>query len=170
MAYFYFKNLAVSSKNNFGFSACNQCPTLGMVTNSNLGKWFFISGKSVSRIYLEFPSLYHKAAPGKFGRISSVNNKKQSRVPFYTTTDMSDYQYSFGFFYPLICGITNLMKFDDRNNEVYWKVNPKNLDLSNLDLTQYVELIRMVNFDPQKIGKGVAFYNESESIFEKILE
>lgn len=122
------------------------------------------------RIYLEFPSLYHKAAPGKFGRISSVNNKKQSRVPFYTTTDMSDYQYSFGFFYPLICGITNLMKFDDRNNEVYWKVNPKNLDLSNLDLTQYVELIRMVNFDPQKIGKGVAFYNESESIFEKILE
>lgn len=122
------------------------------------------------KIYLEFPNLYHKAAPGKFGRISSVNNKKQSRVPFFTTDEMSDYQYSFGFFYPLICGITNLMKYDERNNEVFWKVNPKNLDLSTLDLTQYVELIRMVNYDPQKIGKGVAFYNESESVFEKVLE
>ncbi len=122
------------------------------------------------RLYLEFPNLYHKAAPGKFGRISAVNNKKKSRVPYFTTDDLSDYQYSFGFFYPLVCGITNLIKYDERNNEVYWKVNPKNLDLSTLDLSQYVELIRMVNFDPQKIGKGVAFYNEAESIFEKVID
>lgn len=122
------------------------------------------------RLYLEFPNLYHKAAPGKFGRISAVNNKKQSRVPYYTTNDLSDYQYSYGFFYPLVCGVTNLIKYDERNNEVYWKVNPKNLDLTTLDLSQYVELIRMVNFDPQKIGKGVAFYNEAESIFEKVID
>jgi len=61
------------------------------------------------------------------------------------------------------------MKYDDRNDEVYWKINPKNLDLKTLDLSQYVELIKIVNFDPQKIGKGVVFYNESESIFDKIV-
>ncbi|MBD3843339.1 MAG: hypothetical protein IE909_15950, partial [Campylobacterales bacterium] len=120
------------------------------------------------RLFLEFPTLYHLAAPGKFGRISSVDNKKKAKVPFGTTNDLSDYNYSFGFFYPLICGLTELMEYDDRNDQVYWKINPKNLDLKRLDLSQYVELIKIVNFDPQKIGKGVVFYNEAESIFERI--
>lgn len=120
------------------------------------------------RLFLEFPNLYHQAAPGKFGRISSVDNKKKGKVPFNTTSKMCDYQYSYGFFYPLVCGLTSLMKYDELKDEVSWKINPKNLDLSKLDLSQYVELIKIVNFDPQKIGKGVVFYNESESIFEKI--
>lgn len=120
------------------------------------------------RLFIEFPNLYHRAAPGRFGRISSVDNKKKSKVPFGTTKEMSDYQYSFGFFYPLICGLTGLMKYDSRNDQVYWTINPKNLDLGVLDLSQYVELIKIVNFDPQKIGKGVVFYNEAESIFEKL--
>lgn len=120
------------------------------------------------QLYLKFPGLYHKAAPGKFGRISSVNNKKQSGVPFYSTDEMSEYQYSHGFFYPIICGLTNLMTIDDTTKEVRWKINPAHLDLTLLDLTQYVELIRMVNYDPQKIGKGIAFYNEAETIFEKV--
>lgn len=120
------------------------------------------------RLFIEFPNLYHRAAPGKFGRISSVDNKKKGKAPFGTTKDMCDYQYSFGFFYPLICGLTGLMEYDDRNDEVYWKINPKNLDLNRLDLSQYVELIKIVNFDPQKIGKGIVFYNEAESIFQKL--
>lgn len=120
------------------------------------------------RLFVEFPNLYHQAAPGKFGRISSVDHKKKGRAPFLTSAKLSDYQYSYGFFYPLICGLTSLMKYDETNDEVYWKINPKNLDLTSLDLSQYVELIKIVNFDPQKIGKGVVFYNESESVFEKI--
>jgi hypothetical protein len=120
------------------------------------------------RLFVEFPNLYHRAAPGKFGRISSVENKKKGKVPFGTTKDMCDYQYSYGFFYPLICGLTGLMQYDDRNDQVFWKINPKNLDLNRLDLSQYVELIKIVNFDPQKIGKGVVFYNEAESIFQKL--
>lgn len=122
------------------------------------------------RLYIEFPNLYHKAAPGKFGRISSVDNKKKGKVPFGTTKVESDYQYSFGFFYPLICGLTGIMQYDEENDEVFWKINPKNLDLNSLDLSQYVELIKIVNFDPQKIGKGVVFYNEAESVFKKVLE
>lgn len=120
------------------------------------------------RLFIEFPNLYHRAAPGKFGRISSVDNKKKGKAPFGTTKGMCDYQYSYGFFYPLICGLTGLMEYDDRNGEVYWKINPKNLDLNRLDLSQYVELIKIVNFDPQKIGKGIVFYNEAESIFQKL--
>lgn len=120
------------------------------------------------RMYIEFPNLYHRAAPGKFGRISSVDNKKKSKVPFGTTDKKSDYQYSFGFFYPIICGLTDLMGYNEKNGEVYWKINPKNLDLNSLDLSQYVELIKIVNFDPQKIGKGVVFYNEAESIYNKL--
>ena len=120
------------------------------------------------RMFVEFPHLYHKAAPGKFGRISSVDNKRKGKTPFGSTEEMSDYQYSFGFFYPIICGLTGLMGYDERNDEVYWKMNPKNLDLDRLDLSQYVELIRMVNYDPQKIGKGAAFYNEAESVFQKL--
>jgi hypothetical protein len=121
------------------------------------------------KLYIEFPNLYHSAAPGKFGRISCVE-KKQSRVPFYSTDEMSEYQYPFGFFYPLICGITHLMKYDDVRNEVSWKLNPINLDLSELDLTLYVDVIRMVNYDPQRIGKGAAFYSASETIFDKVSE
>jgi hypothetical protein len=120
------------------------------------------------RLFIEFPNLYHQAAPGKFGRISSVDHRKKVKAPFGTSTRLSDYQYSYGFFYPLICGLTSIMKYDDRNDEIFWKVNPRNLDLSTLDLSQYVELIKIVNFDPQKIGKGVVFYNESEGIFGKL--
>ncbi len=121
------------------------------------------------RMFIEFPNLYHNATPGKFGRITAVDNKKKGRVPYYTTDKMADYNYSYGFFYPLISGITSLMDYDERNNEVYWKTNPKNLDLKRLELTQYVNIIKLVNFDPQKIGKGDVFYKEAESVFEKIL-
>lgn len=120
------------------------------------------------KLFIAFPSLYHKAAPGKFGRISSVDNKKQGKPPFFSTTSVSDYQYSYGFFYPLISGLTELMELNP-DDEVVWKVDPNNLDLEELNLSQYVELIRMVSFDPQKIGKGSAFYNEAENIYQKLL-
>lgn len=160
----------------------NECLSHSDISSEEKGKYILTSKRVKSvldltddilhffdRLFIEFPNLYHQAAPGKFGRISSVDHKKKGKAPFGTSTKQSDYQYSFGFFYPLICGLTSLMKYDDRNDEVFWKINPKNLDLSSLDLSQYVELIKIVNFDPQKIGKGVVFYNESESIFDKIV-
>lgn len=119
------------------------------------------------KMYINFPDLYHNASPGKFGRISSVK-KAGTRVPFYTTSETSDYQYSFGFFVPLIASLTKLMELDIVNKKVKWKLNPLKIDLTELDLTQYVNIIKLVNFDPQKIGKGDVFYNEAESVFEKI--
>lgn len=119
-------------------------------------------------MYIEFPNLYHKASPGKFGRITAVNNNSQSRVPFYTTDQMADYQYSFGFFYPLVSGLTGLMMVDRKSKTVKWKTNPNELDLTELELSQYVNIIKLVNFDPQKIGKGEVFYKEAEATFDKV--
>jgi hypothetical protein len=119
------------------------------------------------RLYIEFPNLYHRAAPGKFGRISSVD-KKETRVPYNTIKDVSEYNYPPAFIYPLVSGLTSLMQFDEKKEEVSWKINPKNLDVSKLDLSQYVELIKMVSWDPQKIGKGAGFYKEAENVFEKL--
>ena len=121
-------------------------------------------------MYIEFPNLYHKASPGKFGRITAVNNKTQGRVPFHTTETLSDYQYSYGFFYPLVSGLTGLMEIDEEKEIVKWKINPNDLDLADLDLSQYVNIIKLVNFDPQKIGKGEVFYKEAEATFNKIEE
>jgi hypothetical protein len=123
--------------------------------------------KFFDRIFLEFPKLYHKASPGKFGRISSVT-MKESKVPYFSLDEKSEYQYSLGFIYPLISGLTSLMEVDQTNQIIKWRVNPNEMDLQKLDLTQYVNIIKLVNFDPQKIGKGEVFYKEAEVAFSKI--
>ncbi len=120
------------------------------------------------RMFIEFPNLYHDASPGKFGRITVVS-KKQTKIPFNSTDEMAQYQYSFGFIYPLITGLTSLMDIDESTKKIFWKIKPSELDLSELDLTQYVNIIKLVNFDPQKIGKGEVFYNEAESTFGKVI-
>ncbi len=124
--------------------------------------------KFFDQMYLKFPELYHNAAPGKFGRISSVTNNKDSKVPFGTTDDKAHYQYSFGFFYPLVCGLTSLIEIDKENKIVRWRSNPNELVITDLDWSQYVNIIKLVNYDPQKIGKGEVFYKEAEATFQKV--
>jgi hypothetical protein len=120
------------------------------------------------RLYIEFPNLYHRAAPGKFGRISAVDNSKKSKAPFGTISTPIEYVYPQAYIFPLIAGLDKLMQYDEASGQISWKVNPRELDLKKPDLSQYVELIKMVNFDPQKVGKGIAFYNQAEAIFEKL--
>lgn len=120
------------------------------------------------RLYIEFPDLYHSASPGKFGRIGSVKKKKTS-CPFKTRNDASEYLYSNGFFYPLLCGLTNLMEFNEDTQKVSWRINPNNLDLYTLDLNQYIALVKVLAYDPQKIGKGSVCYTEAENVFSKII-
>jgi hypothetical protein len=119
------------------------------------------------RMYIKFPELYHSASPGRFGGINQVE-KTPSKVPFYSTDETSEYKYPFGYFYPLVSGLTSLMEIDEQKEIVKWKVNPANLDLSLLNLTQYVSIIKIVNFDPQKVGKGEFFYREAENTFDRI--
>lgn len=120
------------------------------------------------QMYIEFPRLYHEASPGKFGRISSVK-MKESKVPFHTTEQQAQYQYPFGFFYPIVAGLTSLMKINEDEEIVEWLIDPEDIDFDDLDLTQYVNIIKIVFFDPQKIGKGEVFYKEAENVFEKVI-
>lgn len=118
-------------------------------------------------MYFEFPKLYNKAIPGKFGRVSSVL-AATSRAPFYTINKISEIKYPYGFFYPLIAGLTSLMELDEKKQVVKWRLNPTMLDLGNLNLAQYVLIVKLANWDPQKVGKGEVFYKEAESVFEKL--
>jgi hypothetical protein len=61
------------------------------------------------------------------------------------------------------------MVVDKKSKTIKWRVNPNELDLSELELSQYVNIIKLVNFDPQKIGKGEVFYKEAEATFNKIV-
>ena len=38
-----------------------------------------------------------------------------------------------------------------------------------LNLNQYVDLIKVVNYDAQKVGKSELFYRESQRIFESVI-
>jgi hypothetical protein len=93
---------------------------------------------------------------------------KESRVPYHTTSELCAYTYSLGFIYPLISGLTSLIELDNASQTIKWKINPNDMDLMDLDLTQYVNIIKLANFDPQKIGKGEVFYREAEAAFSKI--
>jgi len=124
--------------------------------------------KFFDKVYMEFPNLYHRASPGRFGGINAVDTQRESKAPFFTYDMMLDKTYPFGFIYPLVCGLTGLMEIDEKKKKVSWRVNPMEIDLNTLSLTQYVNIIKLVNFDPQKVGKGDVFYKEAESIFEDV--
>lgn len=116
------------------------------------------------KIFVNFPNLYNRVSPG-FGRIKSVNDKKTKHATFRTGT--SEYVYPPGFIYPLVTGILELIEIDETNNHLRWKVSPRVINLEKLDMGQYVEAIKLVNYDPQTVGKQALFYKLARSIFEE---
>lgn len=123
--------------------------------------------KFYDKLYFEFPDLYG-TSHGKFGRIGEVKIKEND-VPFGTIEEKAKYQYPHGYFYPLLCGLTNLMKYDEHEQKVVWKINPMMLNFEQLDFSQYIALIKMLNYDPQKVGKTQPMYREAENIFDKVM-
>jgi hypothetical protein len=117
-------------------------------------------------LYINFPEMYNKNG-GSFGRITSVANK-QSKVPFFTTEVHCDYQYPYGFLYPLVSGLTSLMEYDEASNTLRWRVNPGLIDPAELDMAQFVNIVKLVGYDPQKVGKNETFYLQAEEMFKKI--
>lgn len=117
-------------------------------------------------LYLNFPDLYNGNG-GAFGKITCVNNKK-SKVPFNTTDDQANYQYPYGFLYPLICGLTNLMEYDSKSDVIKWRVNPRTIKIKDLNMELYVNVVKLAGYDPQKVGKNETFYLQAEEMFNKI--
>lgn len=113
-------------------------------------------------LYVEFPRLYNKVSP-RFGGIKSVDEKKKLAL---FRTDESNYNYPLGFIYPLITGIRELIEIDYQNKEIKWKKKPTTINFDDLDMAQYIEAIKVVNYDPQTVGKQSLFYSQAKSIFE----
>lgn len=128
--------------------------------------------KAYDRLYLSFPDIHNKNA-GKFGRITAVDqkDKKCVSVPFKTQSQKTDYKYSAGFFLPLFCGIRKLMYIDELTNTLKWKKNPADVsfDFRDLNCAKYIEMVRFLQYDPNKVGKASMMYLEGQDIFTAML-
>jgi hypothetical protein len=128
------------------------------------------------KLYLDFPNLYNKISPG-FGRIKSVDdgtkkNKDKARPkppipkPTLFRTGKSKVSYPFGFIYPLITGVTELMEIDTESQKLKWIISPMAINLNDLEMEQYIDAIKLANYDPQTVGKQNLFYSQAKSIFK----
>lgn len=122
------------------------------------------------RMYYYFPVVYNKNS-GSFGRITGVTQKcKAYQGIFKTYAKKSDYKYAPGFYYPLICGLTELM--DLKNGKLVWLKNPSSINLNSDEVinsfTQYMNLIRLLGYNPNKVGKEQSMYHEGNSVMKII--
>lgn len=122
--------------------------------------------KFFDRLYEKFPSLYNRYG-GKFGHIAGVERKENTKYLFYTNSATAGYQYSYGFFYPLLCAVTELMEYNAKTDTLSWKVNPASddFDLDKLNLSIYANMFDMVGKNPNKIGKNETFYQVAAMAF-----
>lgn len=116
-------------------------------------------------LYDRFPGLYN-ANQGSFGRISSVEDKECWPL-FRTLKNKCRQKYPDGFIYPLISGVYRLMEYDEQTNTLKWIVNPasKDFSITNLPLGKYVSLIKIMDYNPQKVGKTQLVYIEAADDF-----
>ncbi|MBR6775109.1 MAG: hypothetical protein IKM23_05280 [Bacteroidales bacterium] len=128
--------------------------------------------RAFDNMYITFPDI-HNSNAGKFGRIGAVDQKKTKsvKVPFLTTTQKTDYKYSAGFFLPLFCGIRKLMYVDETTNTLKWKKNPadKTFDFHDLKCAKYIEMVKFLQYDPNKVGKASMMYLEGLDVFASML-
>lgn len=126
--------------------------------------------KAYDKMYLSFPDIYNKNA-GKFGRISSVEQKKKYKLPFRSYSSKSDYSYPAAFFLPLFCGIRRLMFVDNTTNTLNWRLNPASddFDFRSLNCCKYIEMIKSLEYNPLKVGKAQMMYLEGMDVFEAFM-
>jgi len=124
------------------------------------------------KMYYYFPLLYNYNG-GSFGRIKGAVLQKPKTTysgPFNSFSKQSDYKYAYGFFYPIICGLTELMELED--GVLRWKLNPLYIDFEDDKIkgvfTQYMNLIRLLDYNPNKVGKDNSTYYEADSLMQKL--
>lgn len=124
------------------------------------------------KMYYYFPLLYNYNG-GSFGRIKGAVLQKPKTTysgPFNSFSKQSDYKYAYGFFYPIICGLTELMELED--GVLRWKLNPLYIDFDDDKIkgvfTQYMNLVRLLDYNPNKVGKDNSTYYEADSLMQKL--
>jgi len=110
-------------------------------------------------IYEKVPEAYNGAG-GRFGKINEVTRPKTS-VKFKTHYYRNPYEYKYGdgYMYPLVYGLTALMKVE--GGEVKWVTDPDAFVKENLErvMKTFNSMISGQNFDPAKVGKANGAYN-----------
>ena len=130
--------------------------------------------KFCDMMYYYFPLIYNYNG-GSFGRIKGAVSQKPLTTysgPFNSFPKQSDYKYAYGFFYPIVCSLTELM---DLEGEVLrWKFNPLYINFEEDKIkkafTQYMNIVRLLDYNPQKVGKDSSTYYKADSLMQKLLE
>ena len=126
--------------------------------------------EAYDEIYCRFPDAYN-AAGGKFGRIDGIrifdpsaapDGKKYAKKPFETKYFQRECNYSYadGFIIPLVVGLRELIEIVPEDNSARWVETPTifiGREINGL-LAMYSALVKMANWDPQKIGKDKGSY------------
>jgi len=122
-------------------------------------------------LYELTPDAYNKAG-GKFGKILSVkvspNGKPTFKTHFYRKP--IHYSYGDGYIYPLMYGLSALMKEED--GQIKWTTNPHkflNNHISGI-MKSFIAIINGVSFDPAKVGKSPGAYNLGYDLFAAALK
>jgi hypothetical protein len=113
-------------------------------------------------IYELFPDSYNKN-DGKFGRITPVKKMNASRVKQTKFGKKGiAWKYPDGYIVPLVAGLEALIDVD-ANGHVSWKTDPIKFIKDNIDniVENYKDVIEMVNYDPQKVGKASGSYRNA---------
>jgi len=88
---------------------------------------------------------------------------------FHTIRDQKcRMSYPHSFFYPLIAGLTSLMEYNGSRNRLEWKVNPASeyeLPLEKIDLGRYTEMMKLLNYNPNVIGKTALMYDLAQDAY-----
>ena len=110
-------------------------------------------------IYKLLPEAYNKAG-GKFGKITQVEmpkNGKGFKTHFYRKA--TDFRYGDGYFYPLVYGLSVLMKVEEE--KIKWVTDPDIFLKNNMAtiMKSFSAMIAGVSFDPAKVGKSIHAYN-----------
>src|SRR5574344_11856 len=125
--------------------------------------------KFFDRITLSFPKLYNDACRGRFGGITAVKTDKEMEVLFHKKRKKCEISYPHSFFYPLVAGLVSLMRYNDETNRLEWIVNPasEDLDLLEIDLSRYTEMMKLLNYNPNVIGKTALMYDLARDAYNK---
>lgn len=110
-------------------------------------------------IYKLLPDSYNKAG-GRFGKIDGVRMAVEGKVlKSHYYRDAIGYSYGDGFMYPLVYGLSALMKNTDEG--VKWITDPDDFIQKNMYtiMKSFYAMIAGVNFDPAKVGKSGGAYN-----------
>ncbi len=114
-------------------------------------------------LYEYLPEAYNKNSDGKFGRINSVSmlddGKIAGKTKYYGKS--VKYEYPDGFIMPLVYSLRELM-YADKFGNMEWVVDPAIFIEKHLGdvMASYGEMvIKMANYDPQKVGKNKGSYS-----------